>query len=61
MQVNLPPKVRLGIYVVFGIGAIIVTYLLNKGQIGTDEVQLFTGISTFVYALAAINVGGVVK
>jgi hypothetical protein len=61
MQVNLPPKVRLAIYVVFGVGSLVVTYLVNKGQIGADEVQLFTGLSAFVFALASVNVSGVTK
>jgi hypothetical protein len=61
MTFNLPPKVRFGIYVVFGVGSLVVTYLVNKGRIGVDEVQLFTGLSAFAYGLAAINVNGVTK
>lgn len=61
MNINLPPKVRLVVYVVFGVGSLVVTYLVNKGQIGADEVQLFTGLSAFAFALAGLNVSGVVK
>lgn len=55
MNVNLPAKVRLTLYIVFGVGAFIVTYLLDTARIGIEEVKLFTGIGGFVYGLAAIN------
>lgn len=59
MQVNLPPKARLAVYILFGVGSLVVTYLLDKGQIGAEEVKFFTGLSAFAYALAAINVNGI--
>lgn len=61
MQFNFHPKLRLAIYVVFGVGSILVTYLLEKQRIGTEEVQLFTALSAFAYGLAAINVNGATK
>lgn len=56
MNVNLPAKVRLALYIFFGIGSLVVTYLSVKTIIGVDEVSLWTGISAFVFALAGINV-----
>lgn len=55
MNINPPQKVRFVIYVVFGIAALVATYLVKKSIIGVDEVTLFTGISAFVFGLAGIN------
>jgi len=61
MQINLPPKIRLTLYIGFGIGNLVSVYLLKKAYIGVDEVALYNAIGTFVYALAGINVSGVTK
>lgn len=55
MKVNLPPKVRLGIYIFTGIGSFVVAYLKVKGYIGDPEMALWVGASGFVNGLAAIN------
>jgi len=56
MKLNPSNKVRLAIYIVFGIGSLVVSYLLKRGDISNDEVVLFTAISSFVFGLAGINV-----
>lgn len=56
MTINLPPKVRLAIYVLAGVGQIIIAYAKVKGYIGQDEVNLFAALSVFAFSLAAINV-----
>lgn len=52
----LPPVVRFWIYVVFGLGSVVVTYLTAKEVIGLDEVALWTGLGTVVGATSASNV-----
>ncbi len=61
MNLNPPPKVRVAIYILFGLGNLISVYLLKKNHIGTDEVALYNAIGTFVYGLASINVSTGVK
>lgn len=56
MSLNPSPKLRLAIYIVFGIGNLVAAYLLKKGEIGVDEVALYNQIGAFVYGLAGINV-----
>lgn len=55
MEFNLPPKVRLTLYVIVAISSPFVTYLADRGTIGTLEVSLFAGVVSAVSALAAIN------
>lgn len=55
MEVKIAPKIRLAIYIIFGVAATIVTYLLDTEHIGLHEVKLFTGLSAFAYGLAAIK------
>lgn len=56
VQSNLPPKVRLAIYLVTGIGGLVVTYLSVKNYIGDAEVTLWLGLTALVNGLAASNV-----
>ena len=56
MKVNLPPKLRLAIYITTGVLGILVIYFSDTGQIGQNEVKLFTALSVFVNGLASINV-----
>lgn len=56
MKVNLPPKVRLIVYVLFGVGQFVAAYLASKNYIGEAELKLFGQISGFVFAMAAVNV-----
>lgn len=53
---NLPPKVRLGTYVVTGVGSLLMGYLSVKHYIGDPEVALWAGLSAFANGLAALNV-----
>lgn len=55
MQLNLPPKVRAAIYAVFTLTAPVVAYLNITGVIGSNEVALYTAVSTAVFGLAALN------
>lgn len=50
------PKVRLAIYIVSGVGDLIMAYAVSKGFVGVDEVALYSGLSALVKGLAAINV-----
>lgn len=56
MQVNLPPKVRLALYVATGLLTPVVVYLQAKGIIGQLEVALWSAEVLFMSALAAFNV-----
>lgn len=56
MQFNLQPRVRLAVYVVNGLGSIVVTYLSTKGKIGDPEVVAWTAYTVFSSSLAALNV-----
>lgn len=56
MSINLPPKVRIAIYVLTGILQPIAVYLLATGVIGELEMALFAAETTFAAGLAAINV-----
>lgn len=56
MQLNPSAKVRLAIYITFGVGAFVVDYLFSKGVISIDEVTLFVKSSAFIFGLAGINV-----
>lgn len=56
MRVNLPDKVRAGLYVVIALGTPLVAYLLAKGTISELEVGLWSGLVTAVSGMAALNV-----
>jgi hypothetical protein len=55
MSINLPPKVRFIIYVLVGVGGIIVTYLSTRGVIGEAELTAWSALSALVGGLAAFN------
>ena len=57
MDVNIPEKWRGVLYVVTGIGSIVVTYLAASGIIGGNETAAWTGFCAFVAALARFNLG----
>lgn len=50
------PKARFAIYIITGVGSLVVAYLSVKEIIGSAEVGLWTGLSAFVNGLAALNV-----
>lgn len=56
MRVNLPDRVRVGIYVLTALGTPIIAYLLAKGIIGELELSLWGGLVTAVNSMAALNV-----
>ena len=56
MKVNLPPKVRVAVYVVTGVLQPIAIYLLAKGYIGELEMALFAAETMFAATLAGLNV-----
>lgn len=58
MTINLPSKVRFGIYIFTGVGSLVIAYLSSVQAIGTPELELWTGLSAFVNGLAALNVKG---
>lgn len=56
MDINFPPKVRAGLYIVTALGTPVAAYLLARGVIGTLEMTLWAAEVTAVSALAAFNV-----
>lgn len=56
MQLNLPPAVRVGIYLVTAVGSLVVAYLSNTKVLGPNEVELWVQLSALVNGLAAVNV-----
>ena len=56
MQINLPPKVRVTLYIGTAILSPVVAYLLAKGYIGDLEMLLWSTEVTAVAALAAFNI-----
>jgi hypothetical protein len=55
MDINLPKNVRAAIYIITGIGSLIITYLAATGGITLEQVALWTGFTTFVGGLAKLN------
>lgn len=55
MKVNLPTKVRFGIYVFLGLGSILMSYLSAVGLVHAAEMTAWTMFSAFVGGLAAVN------
>ena len=55
MTLNVPYKVRAGLYILSSIGTPIIGYLLAKNIIGELEVTLWGGLTTVVTAMAALN------
>lgn len=55
MQVNLPPKVRLALYIATAVLTPVVGYLFDKGHIGQQELALWGAEVTVISILAAFN------
>lgn len=55
MTLNVPYKIRAGLYVFTAVGTPIVTYLLARQIIGDLEMALWGAEVTVVTALAALN------
>lgn len=56
MKINLPPAVRVALYVFTMLGAPVVVYLRARGIIGDLELALWGGEVSVVSVLAAFNV-----
>ncbi|THG30667.1 hypothetical protein [Naasia lichenicola] len=56
MQVSIPPKVRVVLYVATALGTPVIAYLLAKDYIGSLEVALWSGEVAVINVLAALNV-----
>ena len=56
MQLNVPYKVRAGIYIANGVLAPVMGYLLVKEIIGAQEMALYTAEVTFAFLLAGLNI-----
>lgn len=54
-MLNPSPRTRDIIYIVFTVGSLIATYLGAKQIVGPDEIALWTGLSSFAFAMAKIN------
>jgi hypothetical protein len=59
MQLNLQPRARLGIYIVTGVGSLVMAYLYTKGVVSDPEMVLWSGLSALVNGLSAYNVKGI--
>lgn len=57
MNLNLPEQVRGILYVICGLGSVVVTYLAATKIIGVEEVAAWTGFCAFIAALARFNLG----
>lgn len=55
MIVNVPYKVRAGLYILITLGTPVISYLLSKGIIDTLEVTLWGGLTSAVGLMAALN------
>ncbi len=56
---TIQPKVRFAIYILSGIGSLVMAYLYTKGVISDPEMVLWSGLTALVNGLSAINVKGV--
>lgn len=56
MTVNLPPRVRVALYILTALGTPLVAYLAAKGIIEDLEVVLWSAEVTVVSGMAAFNV-----
>lgn len=52
----IPPKLRLVVYLGFGVLGLVAVYASKKGIIGDDELELLSAIGTFLGLTAAANV-----
>ena len=55
MTFNLPERLRGGLYIFTGLGSLVVTYLGATGNLGADEMALWSGFTAYVAALAGFN------
>jgi hypothetical protein len=55
MEINLPYKVRAGLYILSTIGTPVTGYLFAKGLVGELELALWGGLVSVISLLAAFN------
>jgi hypothetical protein len=55
VRINLPSQLRVAIYVFASLGSLVVTYLVAKKVLGSDEVSLWTGFVAIVTGMAGLN------
>lgn len=55
MDINIPRNVRLALYIITVFGSLLVTYFSATGNIGANEVALWTGFTAAVAAMAGFN------
>lgn len=53
---QIPGKYRVAFYLTYAVGGCVMTYLVSKGSLGTDEAALYTGIGSVFGVTAASNV-----
>ncbi len=56
---TIQPKVRFAIYILSGIGSLVMAYLYTKGVISDPEMVLWSGLTALVNGLSAYNVKGI--
>lgn len=56
MKFNIPPKVRVSLYILTALGTPIVAYLASKGIIGDLEVALWSAEVLIISTMAAFNI-----
>lgn len=56
MSVKIPRNVRLALYIITSVGSLLVTYFAAKGDLGPDEIALWTGFTALIAAMAGINI-----
>lgn len=56
MTINVPYRVRIGLYIFTALGSPVIGYLVAKGTIGELELALWMAEVSAVNALAAFNV-----
>ena len=61
MDINIPRNLRLALYIFTSFGSLLVTYFAARGQIGADEISLWTGFTALVAAMAGFNITPVEK
>ena len=52
---QIPAKVRATLYIVYGVGSIVLTYLAARGIVGSPEVAAWTGLGAFFGFTAVSN------
>lgn len=57
MNINIPERLRGILYILTALGSLFMIYLSDKDVLGTPEIALWSGITTFISLLARFNLG----